>query len=173
MIRQKDQEMASKKGMYVTVGILAVITIASFMVWVIPQNNQTDFQVSDFESHLDGVKAIHTTIGNDLEMEFQRMMDGNIEPQEYIAIADISSNQIKSQITQLLNSKPPDMWVDSYSQYIEALRQFNSYIRETIVTAKLMQDGKTGQELEEVLEKAQKFKEDSTSTIKLSDMSRP
>ena len=63
--------MASKKGVILTIGILAVITGTSFLVWLMPQNNEISIVVSDFESHLDGVKEIHRTISEGLDEEFQ------------------------------------------------------------------------------------------------------
>ena len=51
--------MASKKGISLTIGVLAAITMASFVFWFLPQNSEITFVVSDFESHLDGVKNVH------------------------------------------------------------------------------------------------------------------
>ena len=45
--------MASKKGIVITVIILIAISAASFSVWMIPQNNQISFVVTDFGAHLD------------------------------------------------------------------------------------------------------------------------
>ena len=51
--------MASKKGIAITAIILAAITGASFLLWVIQQENDTTFIVTDYEGYLDGVKNIH------------------------------------------------------------------------------------------------------------------
>ncbi len=48
--------MASKKGIVVTITILVAITGASFLLWMIPQNNETTFVVSDYGGYLDGVE---------------------------------------------------------------------------------------------------------------------
>ena len=32
--------MATKKGIVITIGILVAITASSFLIWIIPQNNQ-------------------------------------------------------------------------------------------------------------------------------------
>ena len=110
--------MASKKGISVTIGILAAITVASFLIWTIPQNNQATFVVSDFESHLDGIKAIHQIIMEDLDDDFQNMINGTMTPQEYIDAAEGSSTQINSQIIQLVQSEVNDEWSMSYSYYM-------------------------------------------------------
>ena len=54
--------MASKKGILVTIIILAVITSASFLLWVIPENNETTFIVSDYEGYYLGVKNIQEVL---------------------------------------------------------------------------------------------------------------
>jgi hypothetical protein len=51
--------MASKKGIAITAIILAAITGASFLLWIVPQENDTTFIVTDYEGYLDGVKNIH------------------------------------------------------------------------------------------------------------------
>jgi len=69
--------MASKKGISLTIGILAAITMASFVFWFLPQNSEITFVVSDFESHLDGVKNVHVVISEAVDTEFQNLLDGN------------------------------------------------------------------------------------------------
>ena len=54
--------MASKKGIAVTVIILVAITAASFLFWIIPQENPPILVVSDYENYLDGVKKIHEVL---------------------------------------------------------------------------------------------------------------
>ena len=51
--------MASKKGIAVTIIILAAITGISFVFWVIPEETESTFVVSDYENYLDGTKKIH------------------------------------------------------------------------------------------------------------------
>ena len=66
--------MATKKGIIITVGILVAITASSFLIWIIPQNNQNIFVVSDFETYLDNVKEIHDTLLLEIEEDFQKML---------------------------------------------------------------------------------------------------
>jgi hypothetical protein len=165
--------MVSKKGIALTIGILSTITIASFVIWFIPQNNQLIFVITDFESHLDGVKEVHNTISQTVEKEFQNLIEEKITPDEYIQIAEISTSQINSQIIQLVESQPTGEWSESYSNYIDSLRQFNSYLRETVVAAKMIGEGTNTDELDKVLEKINEFKEASNSLITASDEARP
>ena len=151
--KQPIQElvMVSRKGIAVTIGILATITLSSFIIWIIPQNSGTSYVVSDFENHLDGIKQIHNIITEDVEKEFQNVVDGKITPDEYIQIAEISSSQINSQIILIVESRAVEEWQESYINYMESLKQTNSYIRETIVAANMIKEGVEEGQLDGIL----------------------
>ncbi len=165
--------MASKKGIVITVGILAAITISSFLIWMIPQNNEAVFVVSNFQDHIDVVKEIHNVIVDGIEIELQNLLAGDITPEQYIEIADVSSTQIKSQIIRLVKSEAPEEWRDSYLNYIEALRKTNSQILETIIVANLMEKGSDQNSIEESLVKISILKQESKSFVKTSDELTP
>jgi len=165
--------MASKKGIVLTIGVLAAITMASFVFWFLPQNSEIIFVVSDFESHLDGVKNIHVVIMEAVDMEFQNLLDGNISPKEYIDQVERSSEQINSQIIQLVESKATEEWHESYINYIESLKQYNTYVRETIVAATMIEEGTESAEIDEFVTKINQFKENSELYIFKSDNTRP
>jgi len=165
--------LASKKGVWLTIAILVAITIASFFVWLAPQNYDTTFVVSDFKSHLDGVKEIHLVLADGIEKEFQKMLNGEMTPDQYIETAEISSSQINSQIIQLVKSNASEEWQESYLNYIEALRATNSNIRETIVVANMIKDSSDKENIEQILEKIGKLKEESKSFVSASDSARP
>jgi len=164
--------LATKKGIVITVVILAAITAASFSLWFIPQNIETEIVISDFGIHLDNVKEIHLTLNNEINEEFQNMLDEKITPQEYINLAEISSSQVNSQIIQLVESKAPEEWHESYLNYMESLKIFNSQIKETIVVATMISDGKNS-EIQDTIEKIGSLKKDSESLAKASDQTRP
>ncbi len=165
--------MASKKGIALTAGILIAITGLSFVVWFIPENNQVSFVVSDFESNLDYVKEIHNVISEKLDEDFQKLLSSETPPEQYIKIAKVSSSQINSQIIQLIQSQATSEWEESYFRYIESLRQFNSYVRETIVTANMISETSSESNVEESLEKLSQMREEITALVELSDNSRP
>ena len=165
--------MATKKGIAVTVVILAAITAASFLVWLIPQNIENKIIVSDFESHLDNIKEIHLTLQTEVEQEFQNMLNGKINSTEYIEIAEISSSQVNSQIIQLVESKAPEEWHESYLNYIESLKKFNSQIRETVVVATIMNENNESGKMQDIFEKIDSLRKDSESLAIASDDTRP
>ncbi len=157
----------------VTIAILVAITIGSFFVWLTPQRYDATFVVSDFKSHLDGVKEIHLVLVDGIEKEFQKTLNGEMTPEQYIEVADISSSQINAQIIQLVQSNASEEWQESYLNYIEALRATNSHIRETIVVANMIKDNSTKEDIEQALKKIERLKEESKSFVSASDSTRP
>jgi len=162
--------MASKKGIAITVIILATITAVSFLFWVIPQENPSTLIVSDYENYLNGVKKIHQVLQESIETEFQDLLDGKTTPDDYNSVADITSSQVTGQITEFITSKPPEKWQESYISYMEALKKFNEYIIETKVAANML---KEGQNRTDTIQKIESLKLESQELIKKSDNFRP
>ncbi len=162
--------MASKKGIIITVIILVAITAASFLFWVIPQENPSTLVVSDYENYLDGVKKIHEVLQESIETEFQNLVDGKTSPDEYIAITEVTSSQVTVQISEFVTSKPPEEWQDSYISYMEALKKFNSYIVETKVAANMLKEGQIDTE---IIQKIESLRSESQELVNKSDELRP
>jgi len=165
--------MASKKGIAITAIILAAITGGSFLLWVIPQDVETTFVVSDYENYLDGVKNIHEVLQESIDLEYQNLRNEKISPQQYIAVTEITSSQVTTQISEFVTSKPPEEWQASYINYMDALKSFNSYIIETKVLANMIENGSSEEEMSETLEKIDLLKIEFTEFVKMSDQSRP
>jgi F0F1-type ATP synthase membrane subunit b/b' len=127
--------LRSTKGFVITGIILGAITAASFAVWLVPQNAQTRFVVTDAEQQLDAIIEQQKTIAETIAEELDKMYRGEITPDNYISIAEISSSQINSFIITTIESDVPSEWHDSYLAIAESMRSYNSYIRETIVVA--------------------------------------
>ncbi|MBA4454849.1 MAG: hypothetical protein H2B05_07950 [Nitrosopumilaceae archaeon] len=128
--------------------------------------------ISDHENYLDGVKEIHSIMKETISTEFQNLKDETISPDEYLRIADVTSSQVTSQISEFVTSKPPTEWQDSYISYMDSLKNFNSYVTETKVYANLVKDGKTDQ-FEETLTKINSLQSESERLAEISDSSRP
>ena len=162
--------MASKKGVIVTAIILVAITAASFLFWIIPQENPQTLMVSDYANYLDGVKKIHEVLQESIETEFQNLLDGKTSPEEYIAITEVTTSQVTVQISEFVTSKPPEEWQDSYISYMEALKKFNSYIVETKVAANMLKEGQIDTK---VIQKIESLKLESQELINKSNELRP
>ena len=100
------------------------------------------------------------------------MLDEKITPEEYIDLAEISSSQVNSIIIQIVESKAPEEWYESYLNYIEALKKFNSEIRETVVVAKMVSDDKID-ENNDIFEKIKNLRKDSQTLTSMSEDTRP
>ena len=162
--------MASKKGIAVTVIILVAITAASFLFWIIPQENPATLVVSDYENYLDGVKKIHEVLQESIETEFQNLLNEKTSPDEYITITEVTSSQVTAQISEFITSKPPEEWQDSYISYMEALKKFNEYIIETKVAANMLKEGQIDTE---IIQKIESLRSESQELINKSNELRP
>jgi len=165
--------MSSKKGVIVTISILAVITGASFLIWTIPENSETTFVVSNYDEYIDGVKNIHEILEESINIEYQNLLKGEISPNHYKIMADVTTSQITSQISEFVTSKPPEKWQESYINYMEAMKKFNAYVGETKVLSNLIEKGSTQEELDETIQKIESLKEEFKEFIQISDQTRP
>lgn len=162
--------MASKKGIIITAIILIGITAASFLLWIIPQENSSTLVVSDYESYLDGVKEIQKLLQESTDTEFKNLLDKKTTPEEYITMTEVTSSQITVQISEFITTKPPEAWQDSYISYMEALKKFNSYVVETKIAANMIKNNS----LEDgVLHKIEQLRTETLELIERSDQQRP
>ena len=165
--------MASKKGIAVTAIILAAITGASFLLWVIPQENESTFVVTDYQGYLDGVENIHEVLQESIGIEYQNLRDGKISPEDYITVTEITSSQVTTQISEFITSKPSEPWQESYINYMDAMKKFNEYILETKVLANQIQNGSSDEEISQTIEKIESIKSQSMEFVKKSNELRP
>ena len=165
--------MASKKGIVITVIILVVITGVSFLSWIVPQDNQTTFVISDYGNYLDGVKKIQEVLQESIDIEYQNLHNGDISSEDYTEITEVTSSQVTTQISEFVTSKPPEEWVDSYISYMDAMKKFNEYIIETKVVANLIEKESFEKEMAETILKIEILKTEYQEYVKISDESRP
>ena len=165
--------MASKKGIAVTAIILSLITGASFLLWVIPQENDTTFIVTDYKGYLEGVKNIHEVLQESIDLEYQNLKDGKISPSDYISITEVTSSQITTQISEFVTSKPSEQWQESYISYMNGMKKFNEYILETKVLANQIENKISNVEILQTIDKIQSIKDESIEYIKKSNELRP
>ena len=165
--------MASKKGITITVIILALITAASFLLWVVPQENNSTFIVTDYEGYLDGVKNIHEVLQESIDIEYRNLQDGKISPSEYIIITEVTSSQVTTQISEFVTSKPSEKWQESYISYMNGMKKFNEYIIETKVLANQIENESVDSKILETVNKIESIKVESIEYIKKSNELRP
>ena len=165
--------MASKKGIAVTAAILVGVVAASFLVYLLPEDTTMKISISDFENHLDITKERATMEVTGIDESFQKLMNNEIGPDEYISIAEVSASQLNSLIIELTNSGATQEWSESYVNYIIALKKVNDKITETVVVANLITDDSNSDSINEILAKIKQLETESLDLIKKSDSSRP
>ena len=165
--------MASKKGITITVIILASITAASFLLWIVPQENNSTFVVTDYEGYLDGVKNIHEVLQESIDIEYRNLQDGKISPSEYLIITEVTSSQVTTQISEFVTSKPSEKWQESYISYMNGMKKFNEYIIETKVLANQIENESIDSKILKTVNKIESIKTESIEYIKKSNELRP
>ena len=165
--------MASKKGIAVTAAILVGVVAASFLVYLLPEDTTMKISVSDFEKHLDITKERATMEVTGIDDSFKKLMNGEIDPDEYNNIAEVSSSQLNSLVIELTNSGATQEWTESYVNYIGALKKLNNKITETIVVANLIDGDSNSNSIDEILTKIKQLETESFDLTKKSDGSRP
>ena len=165
--------MASRKGIAVTVAILVGVVAASFLVYLLPEDTTMKISVSDFEKHLDITKERASMEVMGIDDSFKKLMNDEMNPDEYISIAEVTSSQLNSLIIELTNSGATQEWTESYVNYIGALKKLNDKITETVVVANLITDDSNSNSINEILAKIKQLEVESFDLIKKSDNLRP
>ena len=165
-------ELKSKKGFIITAGVLAAITVASFAVWFIPQNNQSSIVISNPSDELDALIDQQKAISESDKIEFDKMLSGQITPENYIAIAEISSGQIRSMIISITEPDVPEQWMQSYSALADSLRAYNTYLRETTVVAEKLKSDPAS-DITEDKAKLEQYLTQAQDALAASNDSRP
>ena len=165
--------MASKKGIAVTAAILVGVVAASFLVYLLPEDTTMKISVSDFEKHLDITKEKASMEVTAVDQSFKKLMNDEINSDQYISIAEVSLSQINSLVIELTNSGATQEWAESYVNYIGALKKLNEKITETVVVANLITDDSNSNSINEILDKIKQLETESLDLIKKSDNSRP
>jgi len=165
--------LVKKRGIAITAAILGAITAASFSIWLIPQSDDSGFVVSDFRSHLESIKERHGVVAEEIENDLRSMLAGTTSPDDFILKAEASTSQINSLIIEIAKSEAPQEWHESFLNYGESLKSYNSYLREVIVMANKMKGDISDKELQESLEMLEGIKKESESFARKSDETKP
>jgi hypothetical protein len=163
--------LAKKRGVIITVIILAAITAVSFSMWFIPQKENSSFVVSDFKANLEDIQAKQKVIADEIETDLQAMLAGTVTPDNFIMRAEASTSQINALIIELISSGAPQEWHESYLNYGESLKSYNSYLRETIVLANKIKDGNS--DIQENLGKLDSLKKETEKFTLKTDETKP
>ena len=167
--------MSSKKGVVITVAILVAITMASFSVWIVNNSGNTEMTivVTDFKNHQEGISERHKIILNAVEDSFSELINKKISTDEYVRIAEVSSSQNNALLMELAYSDAPEEWQESYINRIASLKSFEAYIIETMVIANLIDNNEEQEQITEIRNNIEKFKEEYIQYGQMADSSKP
>lgn len=165
--------MATKKGIIITVAILAAISGASFVVWILPQSHGPSIVVLDYKNELDSIKERHLLISTTMESNLKELTGKSMSPNEFINQTQVSSSQVISLISETIESNAPTEWKQSYGAYLESLKKYNDYLSETITLANKMKNGISSSELNDEMSKLDTLKKESDAMAAKSDQTRP
>ena len=166
--------MASRKGVAVTIAILVGVAVLAYSLpFLIAFDTEMKIIVSDFGEHLDITKERALMESSSIDESFEKLMEKKMSPNEYIEIAKVSSSQINSLIIELTDSGATQEWVESYVNYIGALKKLNEKITETIVVANLMSGDDNSDSINEIIDKIHQLETESLDLTKKSDAARP
>ena len=167
-----ERGLAKKRGIIVTILTLAAITVVSFSVWLIPQKEDSSFVVSDFKAHLESIQARQKVISDEIQTDLQAVLAGTVTPDNFIMRAKASTSQINALIIELVESGAPQEWHESYLNYGESLKSYNSYLRETIVLANKIKEGNSDN-IQVNLERLDVLKKESEAFALKTDETKP
>ena len=165
--------MASKKGIGVTIAILVGVVAASFLVYLIPENNDMKLVVSDFEKQLDDIDERTLMLSMGIEKSFDDLINHKLSPEEYFITAGVTQSQVNSLIIELTLSGAPQEWTASYKTYTDALKILNEQIRESVVVANLMKDNDNSDSVNEIISKIHELRAELLALIEKSNSLRP
>ena len=165
--------MGSKKGIGITIAILVGVVAASFLVYLIPENNDMKLVVSDFKKQLDDTDERTVMLSTGIEKSFEDLINHRLSPEEYFVTAGITQSQVNSLIIELTLSGASQEWAASYKTYVEALKKLNEQITETIIVANLMKDGDDSDSVNEITSKIYELRVELLTLIEKSDSLRP
>ena len=165
--------MASKKGIGVTIIILVGVVVASFLVYLVPEDTTMKITVSDFEKHLDDVDERTSMLSTGVEESFDDLLNHKLSPEEYFVTAGVTQSQVNSLIIELTLSGAPQEWATSYKIYIDSLKKLNEQITETVIVANLMKDGDNSISVDEMISKIYELRAEALDLIEKSNNSRP
>lgn len=120
-------DLASKKGVALTIGIATAIIGSSFLIWYIPQASNPDAPRTDGEIISD-VYSRHNDLASDVELRFEQWKDNDTSASDMSAQLASAKSQIEEMRQRLESRQPAQEWQESYEIYVQALDAYILYL---------------------------------------------
>lgn len=115
--------------------ILALVTAFSFAAWLIPVKPEMVFVTNDFEAEFERINDIADEIRRD--DSFSLYEAGNVNATEYAQLVKPSIQQTNDLIHYLVSLDPPPEYKKKYVETFDMLRNYKSYLLDSIDYASL------------------------------------
>jgi hypothetical protein len=120
--------LVTKKGIALTVAIMGGFTAASFLVYFVPTQPQSEVVApADPETELVFAMDRNQAIVDDFKSAFQMWTNNELSKDELDGRAEAAMEQVNALMVELRRSNPPGEWVQSYVLYIQALENYRLY----------------------------------------------
>ncbi len=116
--------MATKKGIAVTVAIVAAIVAASFLIWFIPVSNPA---LTESEIISDVYSRHDDRLGN-VEVMFEDWRKGNVTSDDILDEIGAARTDIQGMRDQIEDANPGAQWQRSFDLYVQALESSLEYL---------------------------------------------
>jgi hypothetical protein len=100
---------------------------------------------------------------NEIDDDWKNLIAGSLSFDDFIARAQTSTSQINTLLSEIIESRAPQEWDESYLNYGESLKKYDDYLTETIVIANKMKGGVSINDLKDELQKLDIIKKESES----------
>ena len=98
---------------------------------------------------------------NEIDDNWKNLVTGSLSANDFIARAQTSASQINVLLSEIIESRAPKEWDESYLNYGESLKKYDDYLTESIVIANKVKGGVSINDLKEELQKLNTIKNES------------
>jgi hypothetical protein len=124
--------LVTKKGIALTAAIIGGFTAASFLVYFVPSQPQSEVVTpTDPETELVFAMDRNQAIVDDFKSAFQMWTNNELSKDELEGRAVAATEQVNALMVELRQSNPPEEWVQSYVFYIQALENYRLYFEKS------------------------------------------
>jgi len=142
-------------------------------MWILPHQAEHTATVSGYGNEIESIRERHLVIMETMQSNLQGLLNKTISPDDFVTMAQTSSSQTSSLISELLGYNPPAAWSRSYLNYDDALKKYNDYLAESVGLANMVKGGTTASDLSVELSKMSNLLNETESYILKSNETRP
>ncbi len=123
--------MASKKGIAITAAIVVGIVGASFLIWLLPQENGVNVRQITPPPHqavFQQVYTQNTELAADIDSKYVQWKNNQLSSEAMSASIDEAKTTVGNMRKNLAGASPPQQWQESFGTYATALDAFDQYL---------------------------------------------